>query len=54
MKKIVKMKGANFVNFEPEPFHEFNKDGRNLINSVLKVEPKERLGIDEILMHPYF
>lgn len=54
VKKIVKMKGMNFVNFEPEPFKDFNKDGRNLINSILKVEPRERLPIDQILAHPYF
>lgn len=54
VKKIVKMKGVNFVNFEPEPFHDFNQDGRDLINRILKVDPKERLAIDEILAHPYF
>jgi calcium/calmodulin-dependent protein kinase I len=54
VKKIMKMKNVNFVNFEPEPFNDFNKDGRDLINRILKVEPAERLKIDDILSHPYF
>ena len=54
VKKIVKMKNVNFVNFEPEPFNDFNKDGRDLINRILKVDPAERLSIDDILQHPYF